>query len=193
MGNLIGVVVFTIVIGLLAYKLEDYFKKDMKEEKTDCAIKEEVQAQITNINIGTRDLFLATLTKIGCQYQLGEGEDDSIYFPFQGERFIVDASNDSMFIHVWDPYWKNVELYDVDEVARIRKAINTANLNTPVTTLYTINEAGRTMDVHSRATIPFFSVIPDLETYLRDALAAFFHAHQVVGTEMHKMREEENV
>lgn len=73
MEELISVVVFTIVVGLLAYKLEDYFKKDMKEEIKDCAIKEEAQAQIVNKNIGTRDLFLATLTKIGCQYQLGEG------------------------------------------------------------------------------------------------------------------------
>lgn len=165
----------------------------MKEERSDRAIKEAAQAQIENKIIGTRDLFLATLTKIGCQYQLGEEEDNSIYFPFQGERFIVDASNDSMFIHIWDPYWNNVELYDVDEVARIKKAINTANLNTPVTTLYTINEAGSTMDVHSRSTLPFLSAIPDLESYLRASLTAFFHAHQVVGTEMLKMREEENV
>ncbi len=40
---------------------------------------------------GTKDLFLETLTKIGCQYKLGEDEDDkdSIYFAFQGENFVA--------------------------------------------------------------------------------------------------------
>ena len=163
----------------------------MKEERIDCTIKEKAQAQIENKNIGTRDLFLATLTKIGCQYQLGEGEDDNIYFPFQGERFIVDASNDSMFIHIWDPYWNNVELYDVDEVARIKKAINTSNLNSTVTAVFTINEAGSTLEVHSKTTIPFLATMPHLEDYLKSTLNEFFRAHQVVGYEMHKMREQE--
>ena len=26
--------------------------------------------------MGTRDLFLQTLTKIGCQYEIGEGDND---------------------------------------------------------------------------------------------------------------------
>ena len=44
---------------------------------------------------GTRDLFLETLSKIGCQYELGEGEEDSdkIYFAYQGENFTASASN----------------------------------------------------------------------------------------------------
>ena len=39
---------------------------------------------------GSRELFLETLSKIGCQYELGEGEDDSdkIYFAYQGENFV---------------------------------------------------------------------------------------------------------
>ena len=40
--------------------------------------------------VGARDLFLDTLTKIGCQYQLGEGEDNRIFFAYQGEHFFGD-------------------------------------------------------------------------------------------------------
>ena len=40
---------------------------------------------------GTRELFLETLTKIGCQYEFSEEEnDDRIFFAYQGEHFIVD-------------------------------------------------------------------------------------------------------
>lgn len=145
----------------------------------------------SDMKVGTRDLFLDTLTKIGCQYQLGEGDDNRIFFAYQGEHFFADTTNDRMYVHLWDTHWGHVELYDIDEVSRLRKAINTSNLNTAVTTVFTIDEEGKSMDVHCKSVIPFVSVMPNLDDYLRVELNDFFHAHQVVGNEMHKLREKE--
>ena len=141
--------------------------------------------------VGARDLFLDTLTKIGCQYQLGEGEDNRIFFAYQGEHFFADTTNETNYVHLWDTHWGHVELYDIDEVSRLRKAINTSNLKTSVTTIFTIDEDGKNMDVHSKSTILFMSSMPDLDDYLRVELNDFFRAHQVVGNEMHKLRENE--
>ena len=143
---------------------------------------------------GTRDLFLETLSKIGCQYELGEGEedDDKIYFAYQGENFTASASNDGWYVHLWDTHWGHVELYDIDEFARLKKAINLSNLNCATTTVYTIDEAGSNIDVHCKAVIPFISQIPEIENYLRGELNDFFRAHQYVGNEMAKQRETEN-
>ncbi len=141
--------------------------------------------------IGTRDLFLNTLTKIGCQYQLGEGDDNRIFFAYQGENFFADTTNDIMYVHLLDTHWGHVELYDIDEVSRLRKAINTSNLNTAITTVFTIDEDGNNMDVHSKSTIPFISSMPNLEDYLKVELNEFFRSHQMVGTEMRKLREQE--
>jgi hypothetical protein len=143
-------------------------------------------------NIGTRDLFLDTLTKLGCQYQLGEGEDNRIFFAYQGEHFFADTTNDIKYVHLWDTHWGHVDLYDIDEVCRFRKAINLSNLNTSVTTVFTIDEDGKNMDIHSKSTIPFLSSMPDLDDYLRVELNDFFRAHQVVGNEMNKLREKEH-
>jgi hypothetical protein len=153
-------------------------------------------AQVPNTSsettkIGTRDLFLNTLTKIGCQYQLGEGDDNRIFFAYQGENFFADTTNDIMYVHLWDTHWGHVELYDIDEVSRLRKAINTSNLNTAITTVFTIDEDGNNMDVHSKSTIPFISSMPNLEDYLKVELNEFFRSHQMVGTEMRKLREQE--
>ena len=144
---------------------------------------------------GTRDLFLETLSKIGCQYELGEGEEDSdkIYFAYQGENFTASASNDGWYVHLWDTHWGHVELYDIDEFARLKKAINLSNLNCATMTVYTIDEAGSNVDVHCKAVILFISQIPDIENYLRGELNDFFRAHQFVGNEMAKQRDEENV
>ena len=143
---------------------------------------------------GTRDLFLETLSKIGCQYELGEGEEDSdkIYFAYQGENFTASASNDGWYVHLWDTHWGHVELYDIDEFARLKKAINLSNLNCATMTVYTIDEAGSNVDVHCKAVILFISQIPELENYLRGELNDFFRAHQYVGNEMAKQREAEN-
>ena len=142
---------------------------------------------------GTRDLFLETLSKIGCQYELGEGEEDSdkIYFAYQGENFTASASNDGLYVHLWDTHWGHVELYDIDEFARLKKAINLSNLNCATMAVYTIDEAGSNVDVHSKSTILFIPQIPDLENYLKLELNEFFRAHHYVGNEMVKLREQE--
>ena len=41
----------------------------------------------------TRDLFLETLAKIGCQYEIDE--DGQIRFMWQGGHFAADANNDT--------------------------------------------------------------------------------------------------
>lgn len=141
---------------------------------------------------GTRDLFMETLTKIGCQYELAEEEDDDrIFFAYQGEHFFAGVRNDWQYIHVYDTHWGHVELYDIDEFTRLKKAINESNLNNCVTTVYTIDEAGSNVDVHCKTTILFIPQIPDLENYLRLELNEFFRAHQFVGNQMVKLREQE--
>jgi hypothetical protein len=141
---------------------------------------------------GTRDLFMETLTKIGCQYELAEEEDDDrIFFAYQGEHFFAGVRNDWQYIHVYDTHWGHVELYDIDEFARLKKAINESNLNNCVTTVYTIDEAGSNVDVHCKTTILFIPQIPDLENYLRLELNEFFRAHQFVGNQMVNLREQE--
>lgn len=199
------VLAIVVVVGM-------YVNKYMKErelvrntEKADAnadlydRAKEELELMQNNMNKdmeekkGTRNLFLETLTKIGCQYEIDEGEDDDIRFGYQGEYFVVRASNSNRFIHIYDTHWGHVELYDIDEFARLKKAINGSNLNNSVTTVYTIDEAGSNVDVHCKSIILFIPQIPNLEDYLRLELNEFFRAHQYVGNEMTKLREKENV
>lgn len=142
---------------------------------------EKEELKETVVITGTRDLLLETLTNIGCQYELAEKEDDNrIFFSYQGEHFFVDATNDWKYIQIWDMFWESVELYDIDEFSRLKKAVNGSNLNNSVTTIYTINEEGKTIDVHSKSVILFVYGIPEIEDYLKAELNDFFHAHQYV-------------
>ena len=188
---------FAVITCFLLVKITKWW--DSRKDGKDQVVASE-QTQIENTveketnmekNIRTRDLFLEVLTKIGCQYQLGEGDDTRIFFAFQGENMFADASNESLYVVVWDTYWEHVELYDIDEVSRMRKAINNSNLNSSVTTVYTIDKEGSNMDVHSRSMFAFVPQMPSIEDYLKAELGKFFRAHQLVGNELQKLRIEE--
>ena len=47
------------------------------------------------------------------------------------------------------------------------------------------------MDVHSRSIFAFVPQMPSIEDYLKAELSKFFRAHQLVGSEMQKLRTEE--
>ena len=152
---------------------------------------EKIEQKVEETMIGTRDLFMETLTKIGCQYSIDE-QDDRIGFAFQGENFVVDVTDGNSYIRIWDLYWTSAEMYDVNEVSRLKRAINSANLSTGLTTVYTVNDAGSTIDVHCKSTVLFIAQIPDIGNYLRLELNEFFRAHRHVELELERLRNEEN-
>ena len=98
------------------------------------SIKEETTMEETKGKKSTRELFMETLTEIGCQYELSEDQDDDrIFFDYQGEHFLAGVNNDSFYVHIYDTYWGHVELYDIDEFSRLRKAVNESNKTSGVT------------------------------------------------------------
>ena len=202
--EILTVLIMVVVVGFFVNNYMRGREQDLSAVTTDVnadlydrAI-EEIKSESNNMennNLeerkGTRDLFLETLTKIGCQYEIGEGEDGDINFGYQGEYFVVRASNSNRFIHIYDTHWGHVELYDIDEFARLKKAINESNLRNSVTTVYTIDEAGSNVDVHCKSVILFTQEIPEIVDYLRLELSEYFRVHETINMEMAKQREME--
>jgi len=137
-----------------------------------------------------RQVFIDTLVKIGCQYEIGD--DGRILFAYQGERFVAGATNEHAYVFIWDYCWSSVDLHDIDEVARLRKSINKANIDCSIKTVFTIDNENNSMDVHCQSVLLFIPQIPDLCGYLRLELNEFFRAHQAVGQEMSKLRDKEH-
>ena len=195
------VLAIVVVVGIYANKYMKERELVRETEKADAnadlydRAKEELELMQNNMNKdmeetkGTRDLFLETLTNIGCQYSIED--DGDINFGYQGEYFVVRANNENRYIQIYDTHWAHVELYDVDEFTRLKKAINDSNINNSVITIYTINEAGSNVDVHCKSTILFIPQIPELENYLRLELNEYFRVHQFINAEMAKLREQE--
>lgn len=153
--------------------------------------KEKKEMEIKRKN--TWKLFIDTLEGIGCQYQHGGDDDTRIFFDYQGESFFANIDAESIYVyHIWDTHWCQVELSNIGEMSRLRKAINTSNSRTEVTTEYSIDDDTKTTIVYSKSLIRVISSMsmPSLWVDLRDELNEFFRAHHIIEVEMHKLREQ---
>ena len=51
----------------------------------------------------TRDLCIELLKQLNCEVSVEEEDENRLYFEYHGEHFIIDATNESFFINIWDP------------------------------------------------------------------------------------------
>lgn len=152
-------------------------------------IKKEGTVEVVK-TIGTRDLFMQILKKMGCQYEIDE-EDNQIRFMWQGGHFTADVQNDCAFVVVWYLYWDEYELYDIDSLSRVKRVINDANINYNINVVYSVNETGSTFHVHSKKHFLFISQIPNIEGYLQSVLGQFYNVRHYIESELIKMKNEE--
>lgn len=175
------------------YKEAKEKRRKKREQKQQASINEHTPStkMETNVNsmMGTRDLFLDTLTKCGCQYEAKE--NDSIFFRWQGGQFYADAVNDRPFVVVWFAYWEQFELYDIDSLARVKKVINNANTNYNLNVVYSTDDASKSFHLHSKKHFLFIPQIPNIEDYLQTILESFFHVRLYVETELERERVKE--
>lgn len=201
-GVIGAVILWTIISKILEWreeKNEEEVKQHEAQMAQDAAVRQmydqalEQKRTTMEETRGTRGLFLETLTKMGCQYEIDE-EDNQVRFKWQGGNFSADAENESPFVVVWYLYWDEYELYDIDALSRVKRVINDANIRYNVNVVYSINEAGSTFHVHSKKHFLFISQIPDIEGYLQSILGQIFQVRHYVDSELVNLKgKEENV
>ena len=142
--------------------------------------------------LGTKDLFLRTLTEMKCQYEIDEDHDELIKFGYQGEVFHATVSNDNPYVWIRDLFWMCIDQGDIEEMARLRRVINDANMRCAVTVVYTLTDDDKMFNVHSKSSF-ILPQHPNLVEFLRVELDAFFHAKQFIQIELEKLRQKEGV
>ena len=142
---------------------------------------------------GTKTLLFNTMDKLGCKLEPDENTEGRYITIFQGEQFVIDVDDTSAFIIVWDLWWDMYELYDIDNLSRLKKAINSANIRFNTSSLYSIDENGKTLGVHTKMRILLIPQIPDIENYLHAMISEFFHVKNFIKNEIYRLKiEEEN-
>lgn len=194
-----------ITIVLFCYFLNYKNKKDRAEKEMDSianAPNMSVSAEVLplnkndmkeNQNISTRDLCVEILRKLNCEVQFDEENEYTMYFTYQGENFRIDTWKDCLMVGIWDTWWGTVDLDDLDDVSRIRKAINTVNINSFLTLVYSIDQEHQQFAVHTKRQCLLIPQIPNAERYMAAMLAGFFDVQRNFKEELDKIRREDEV
>lgn len=144
-----------------------------------------------NQNLSTRDLCAEVLRKLNCDVQFDDENEYNMYFTYQGENFSVETWEDGLMITIWDTWWGTVDLDDLDEVSRVRKAINTINVRQNLTLMYSIDEKSQKFAVHTKRQCLLIPQIPQIENYMVAMLTGFFDVQRSFKEEYDRLRLEE--
>lgn len=192
-----------ITIVLFCYFLNYKNKKDRAEKEMDSIANApimSVNAEVLplnkndmeeNQNISTRDLCAEVLRKLNCDVQFDEENEYNMYFTYQGENFSVDTWENGLMITIWDTWWGTVDLDDLDDVSRVRKAINNINVRQNLTLMYSIDEKGQKFAVHTKRQCLLIPQIPQIENYMAAMLTGFFDVQRSFKEEYDRLRLEE--
>lgn len=145
-----------------------------------------------NLTHKTKALVLDTLKTLNCEVEADEDFDFRLNFSFQGQNFSIDTSEDCLFINIWSFGWGYVDLDDLDEMSRLRRAINDANIQSTISNFYSINTDDNKFVVHSKRNTIFVPELPRPADYLTSLLTDFFHVQRNMAAELEKLRNEEN-
>lgn len=144
-----------------------------------------------NQNLSTRDLCVEVLRKLNCDVQFYDENEYNMYFTYQGENFSVDTWENGLMITIWDTWWGTVDLDDLDDVSRVRKAINNINVRQNLTLMYSIDEKSQKFAVHTKRQCLLIPQIPQIENYMVAMLTGFFDVQRSFKEEYDRLRLEE--
>ena len=144
-----------------------------------------------NHKLSTRDLCAEVLRKLNCDVQFDDENEYNMYFTYQGENFSVETWEDGLMITIWDTWWGTVDLDNLDDVSRVRKAINTINVRQGFTLMYSIDEKSKRFAVHTKRQCLLIPQIPQIENYMVAMLTGFFDAQRSFKEEYDRLRLEE--
>ena len=122
----------------------------------------------------TRDLCIELLKQLNCKAAVAEEDENRLCFQYQGELFVIDTSNESFFIDIWDPRWYIVPLEDLEQMSNVRKAINTINNYSGTTIVYCIEEEEQKFVLHSKRQCILPKDLPNVKEHLSALLNDFF-------------------
>ncbi len=199
---MIAFIFVIIVLFCFSYYKAKQQKADQEMDRIMNAPSETVSTEVLPLNnnnmeekqnISTRDLCVEVLRKLNCEVQFDEENEYTMYFTYQGEHFHIDTWKDCLMIGIWDTWWGTVDLDDLDDVSRIRKAINIVNINSFLTMVYSIDLEHQQFVVHTKRQCLLIPQIPKVEHYLAAMLAGFFDVQRSFKEELDKLRKEDEL
>ena len=129
-------------------------------------------------NLPNKPLLKAVVEDIGGKVE-EEKEDGRLVVEYHGEHFLMDAPKDSNFVVMFDTWWHDIDLMNLEQFSVMREAINTVNTSShSAVIMYSVDENENRVGVHCKSVFPFNSYIPALKSYLQYYFSDVLALHQ---------------
>lgn len=153
-------------------------ERKKRRDRLDRMTKEELE------DIGTDELVIAVLKKIGCQPETNE--EGHIVFKYQGDDFYIAVEDEARFIMIWNPWWASINI-DNPALPYLKEIVNLVNVDSLVTTVYTADEDEKNVGLHSKSHTLFTPREGPLDEYLKAMLDHFFVTHDAVKQNLQQL------
>lgn len=181
--------------------IEDYLRAELQEViRAYELFNEELQKELSKDNnteesdsydifsTQTKDLFIKTITEMGCDYEKWENDYssfESIVFDYQTEKYRATFFEHSRKVLIENHVsLYNVELSDMEKVNQLHEVVNKVNQEHDAVTVYTIDCVTNKMYAEASHTVPFMAEIPNLLTYLHSILNDLYLVRMDIKCEM---------
>ena len=135
-------------------------------------------------DIGTEELVIAVLKKIGCQPETNE--EGHIVFKYQGDDFYIAVEDEARFIMIWNPWWASISV-DNPALPYLKEIVNLVNVDSLVTTVFTADEDEKNVGLHSKCHTVFTPKEGQLDEYLKAMLDHFFVTHDAIKQNLQQL------
>ena len=135
----------------------------------------------------TRKLAIKLLQHLNCSPE--DEEYGRIKFSYQGIYFLLEASDDCLFVTLIWPWCHSFSKFDIDEFSRVRQVINDINSRGTSTVFYGISDSDE-VAVHVKCNFLLVSEIPDLQSYFKLEIDDLFRTARALELEVERNRME---
>lgn len=176
--------------------IDSLANRNRQQEEEENGTDEEPEVSTTSEKLGeklpvhTHQLVMGTLRQMGCNPR--EMEGSLIAVEYQGMNFVISAVDDYLFVDVNAPWIYAIPMDgELEEFARMQKAINLLNQHEAVTLFYTFNQESGEIGVHAKKNILFMEEVPNLSAYLASVFSAIFRVQRDLLSEIEKSKARE--
>lgn len=135
-----------------------------------------------------RNLVIETLKQVGCQPEIDKKNESHIGFMYQGEHFFISIENECL-VTFYNTWWGSLDLNNPD-VVNLKEAINLTNAGNIPKVLYTTDNEGQKIGVHSMYRVFLKKEIPALPELFKAILNDFFEVQKEVKGRFNALNDE---
>lgn len=164
------IIIIMLIVALISFTIYGLSTRNAAANQSGEYIKRDGMPQTQEECI---ELCMKVLRSMNCKVERDKEATNKLNFKYQGGHFSIFC--DSKLIEIWFLFWYEIDLDDIDRLAKARRIINDLNLesSTPCVS-YAINDELQKMYIHSSVGTVFINEIPALDDLMGFYFGRFF-------------------